>query len=98
MLHPASSAVSAAKASFASATSMVAACLAASKPSTLTFANRTWGLAKIVWLAVVKSEYRVPMPITRSASRAKVLAAVPPVDPTPPTAIRWSKLIAPLPA
>jgi hypothetical protein len=38
------------------------------------------------------------MPITRSASRASVFAALPPVEPTPPTAIRWSKLMAPLPA
>ncbi len=36
--------------------------------------------------AVVKSEYRVPTPITTSASRANALATGDPVDPTPPTA------------
>jgi len=82
----------------ASATTISAECLAASKASTLTLMNATSGLAKIVCDAVVKSEYRVPMPITRSASRATVFAAVLPVEPTPPTAIRWSQLIAPLPA
>ncbi len=91
-------AVSAVSASRASATSIVAACLAASKPRTLMLTNRTSGLAKIVWLAVVKSEYRVPMPMTTSASRARALAADEPVEPTPPTALRWSQLMAPLPA
>ena len=38
------------------------------------------------------------MPMTTSASRASVLAAAEPVDPTPPTADGWSQLIAPLPA
>ena len=48
--------------------------------------------------AVVKSEYRVPTPITTSASRASALATGEPVDPTPPTACGWSHRIAPLPA
>ena len=35
--------------------------------------------------AVVKSDQRVPTPMTRSASRASTFAAVVPVDPTAPT-------------
>jgi hypothetical protein len=80
-------AVRAVNASRASATSIVAECFAASKDPTLTLTKRTSGSAKMVWLAVVKSEYRVPMPITTSAWRASALAAALPVEPTPPTAL-----------
>ena len=46
----------------------------------------------------MKSEYRVPTPITTSASRASALATGEPVEPTPPTASGWSQRMAPLPA
>ena len=48
------------------------------------FTNRTPGSAKAELLAVVKSLYRVPTPITTSASRASWLAAVLPVLPIAP--------------
>ena len=48
--------------------------------------------------AVVKSLQRVPMPITRSASAASVLAAVVPVAPMAPTDCGWSQASEPLPA
>jgi hypothetical protein len=47
-------------------------------------------LAKAVREAVVKSLYRVPTPITRSASRAIAFAAVVPVLPTAPSDSGWS--------
>ncbi len=56
MVHPASAAVSASSVAFASATTISAECLAASKPVTLTFTKATSGSAKIVCDAVVKSE------------------------------------------
>ena len=46
----------------------------------------------------MKSLYRVPTPITTSASRASAFAAGVPVAPTPPTASGWSHGSAPLPA
>ncbi len=65
---------------------------------TLTLTNRTPGAAKAVREAVVKSLQRVPMPITRSASRASALAAVVPVAPIAPTEAGWSYGSEPLPA
>ena len=47
---------------------------------------------------VGKSESRVPMAMTRSASRAMALAAVPPAEPSAPTCSGWSQGSAPLPA
>jgi hypothetical protein len=73
-------------------------CFAASKPVTLTLTNRTSGLANAVREALVKSLYRVPTPITTSASRASALATGEPVEPTPPTAQGWSHRTPPLPA
>ena len=52
--------------------------------------NRTSGFWKAVRQAVVKSEYRVPIPITTSASRATALAAVVPVEPIAPRHCGWS--------
>lgn len=52
--------------------------------------NFTSGFWNAVRDAVVKSAYRVPIPITRSASRASAFAAVVPVDPTAPTDCGWS--------
>ena len=46
----------------------------------------------------MKSLYRVPTPITTSASRASAFATGVPVEPTPPTASGWSHGTAPLPA
>jgi hypothetical protein len=60
--------------------------------------NRTAGFWNAVRLAVVKSEYRVPMPITTSASRAIALAAVVPVEPIAPRHCGWSYTRVPLPA
>ena len=65
---------------------MTPACLAASSAVTLRLTNRTSGCWNAVRDAVVKSLYRVPTPITTSASRASALATGEPVDPTPPTA------------
>ncbi len=45
---------------------------------------------KRVWEAVVKSVYRVPTPITRSAVRASSSATAVPVWPMPPTSQGWS--------
>ncbi len=47
---------------------------------------------------VGKSESRVPMAMTRSASRATALPALPPVEPSAPTWKGWSQGSAPLPA
>ena len=60
--------------------------------------NRTSGSWKAVRLAVVKSEYRVPIPMTTSASRAIALAAVVPVEPIAPRHCGWSNRSVPLPA
>ncbi len=48
--------------------------------------------------AVVKSVYRVPTPMTTSASLAISLAAEQPVTPTPPKFRGWSQTTALLPA
>ena len=40
----------------------------------------------------MKSLYRVPTPMTTSASRASRLATGVPVEPTPPTELGWSQL------
>ena len=47
---------------------------------------------------VVKSEKRVPTPITRSASLATTLAALPPVTPIPPRLSGFFQSMIPLPA
>ena len=49
-------------------------------------------------LAVVKSEKRVPIPSTRSASAATRLAANVPVAPIAPSDSGWSYASAPFPA
>ena len=54
------------------------------------FTNRTPGSLNAVRDALVKSLYRVPIPITTSASAASALAAVVPVAPTAPTDCGWS--------
>jgi hypothetical protein len=72
--------------------------LAASNDAMLMFTNRTPSRAKAVRDAVVKSAYRVPMPITRSASRARAFAAALPVAPTAPADDGWSYEREPLPA
>ena len=66
------------------------ACLAASTAATLTLTNRTPGSRKAVRLAVVKSDQRVPMPTTTSASAAIRLAASVPVAPIAPSDNGWS--------
>ena len=53
-------------------------------PATLMLMNRTPGCWKMVRDAVVKSEYRVPIPITTSARRVNRFAAGLPVAPTAP--------------
>ena len=73
-------------------------CLAASSDATLTFTNRTPGSWNADFDDVVKSLQRVPTPITRSASRARRLAAGVPVAPIAPSAERWSEGSAPRPA
>lgn len=77
---------------------MTPECLAASSDATLTFTNVTSGFWNAVREAVVKSLYRVPMPMTTSARAARALATGEPVEPTPPTACGWSQETAPLPA
>ena len=72
--------------------------MAASKPATLMFTNRTPGSWNADLEAVVKSLQRVPTPITRSASRASRLAAGVPVAPIAPSADGWSDGSAPRPA
>jgi len=62
------------------------------------FTNRTPASWNAVRLAVVKSEYRVPIPITTSASRAIAFAAVVPVEPIAPRHCGWSYTNVPLPA
>ena len=52
--------------------------------------KRTPGSLNWVLEAVVKSEYRVPTPMTRSALSAMWLPESPPVEPTPPMAQGWS--------
>ena len=48
--------------------------------------------------AVVKSLQRVPIPMTTSASRARALAAVVPVEPIAPISWGWPCGSEPLPA
>jgi hypothetical protein len=60
--------------------------------------NRTPSAAKAVFEAVVKSLSRDPMTITRSAVRARRLAAVVPVTPIAPTACGASNGSDPFPA
>ncbi|KQR97105.1 hypothetical protein ASG00_12550 [Microbacterium sp. Leaf351] len=64
----------------------------------LMLTKRTSGFWKAVREAVVKSLYRVPMPMMTSASAASRFAAVVPVAPTPPRYCGWSKASAPPPA
>ena len=56
----------------------------------LQLTNRTPSTANAVRDAVVKSDHRVPTPITTSAVRARALAAVVPVAPMAPTDWGWS--------
>ena len=88
--QPASAPASPRSASRASATSAVPASFTASAAATLTLTNRTCGSANTVRDAVVKSLYRVPIPITTSAWLASRLAAVVPVLPIAPSASGWS--------
>jgi hypothetical protein len=60
--------------------------------------NFTSGFWNAVRDAVVKSLYRVPTPMTTSASRASRFATGVPVEPTPPTEFGWFQRTAPLPA
>ncbi len=96
--QPASASRSASSAARASASTGRALCLAASNAATLTLTKRTWGSWKADFDAVVKSLQRVPMPMTRSASRASRLAAAVPVAPTAPSESGWSDGSAPRPA
>jgi hypothetical protein len=64
----------------------------------LTFTNCTPASWKAVREAVVKSLYRVPMPMTTSASAAMRFAAVVPVAPMPPRYWGWSQVSEPPPA
>ena len=96
--QPARAPVRASRASRASATTGVAACLNASTGATLTLTKRTSGLVKMLWEAVAKSAQRVPIPSTTSASRAMALAPSVPVTPMAPRAEGWSYGIEPLPA
>ena len=61
-------------------------------------ANRTPGLANSDWEAVAKSVSRAPTVSTRSASRARVLAAGVPSSPMPPICHQARCWTAPLPA
>ena len=97
-VQPASASASASRATLASATTGMAACLKASTGATLTLTKRTSGLAKTLWEAVAKSAQRVPTPRTTSASRAMALAPSVPVTPMAPRAEGWSYGIEPLPA
>ena len=81
---------SAVSASRASAWTASPECLTASIGATLMLTTRTPGSANAVRLAVVKSSYRVPMPITTSASAAIVFEAVLPVEPMAPRHCGWS--------
>ena len=82
----------------ASPTSGGPSCFAASKSATLTLMKLTPACANAVFDAVVKSDQRVPIPITRSASAAMRLAANVPVTPIAPSADGWSYGSEPLPA
>ena len=62
----------------------------ASAAATLTLTKQTCGQPNAVRDAVVKSLYRVPIPMTTSASPASWLAAAVPVLPIAPTASGWS--------
>jgi hypothetical protein len=70
----------------------------ASKRAMLMLMNWTSGFWNAVCEAVVKSDHRVPMPMTRSASRAMMFAPGVPVAPIAPSAHGSSKRIAPFPA
>ena len=74
------------------------ASVTASAAATLTLTKRTRGPLNAVRDAVVKSLYRVPMPMTTSASLAIALAAVVPVLPSAPRASGWSNGRDPFPA
>ena len=70
----------------------------ASSGATLIPMKATSGFWKEVCEAVTKSPIRVPIPITRSASRISRLAARPPFVPAGPMFIGWVQGRAPLPA
>ena len=89
---------SAASACLASATMPVAPSRSASRGLTLTLANRTAGLANSECEAVAKSVSRAPTVSTRSASRARALAAGVPSRPMPPICHQARCCTAPLPA
>ena len=89
---------SAASACRASAMMPVAPSRSASRGLTLTLANRTPGLANSDCDAVAKSVSRVPTVSTRSASRARLLAAGVPSSPMPPICHQGRCWTAPLPA
>ena len=82
----------------ASATSGRACALAASSSATLMATNRTSGSCQAVQLAVGKSDRRVPIAMTTSASLATAFAAEAPVAPSAPRLSGWSQASAPLPA
>ena len=67
-------------------------------PPTLIPMNATPGSWNAVLDAVTKSPSRVPIAITRSASRASRFAASPPAAPIGPAFIGWFHGRAPLPA
>ena len=91
-------AASASIASRASATIATAECFPASASATFTLTKRTSGRANAVLDAVVKSVQRVPIPMTRSASRAMRFAASVPVAPIAPRESGWSYGREPFPA
>jgi hypothetical protein len=61
-------------------------------------AKRTWGCWNSDWEAVAKSVRRDPTVRTRSASRARSLAAGVPSSPIPPSCHQARRWTAPLPA
>ena len=89
---------SAARACLASAMMPVAPSRSASRGLTLMLANRTAGLANSECEAVAKSVSRAPTVSTRSASRARALAAGVPSRPMPPICHQARCCTAPLPA
>ena len=72
--------------------------MAASKSAMFTLTKRTASLRNAVFDAVVKSDQRVPMPITTSASAAMRFAAKVPVAPIAPSDDGWSYGSDPFPA
>ena len=76
----------------------VVPCLYASIAATLMLMKRTSGFWNAVRDAVVKSSYRVPIPMIRSASAAMAFAAVVPVEPIAPSENWWSHGRTPTPA